>query len=178
MATLSIPQNGQALKGKNRTRKAVPSVDLTAMVDLAFLLITFFMLTTSLSKSQAMDVAKPLTDIPHQPYPASRTITVLLGKDNSIVWYKGEMEKASPRRSDFKLISNVLAQNKMEIARLHGNDPDKFMIVVIKPTEKSTYKNFVDVLDEMSITEVKSYLIDDDKLQPQERGYMERLGAM
>lgn len=178
MATLSIPQNGQALKGKNRTRKAVPSVDLTAMVDLAFLLITFFMLTTSLSKSQAMDVAKPLNDMPLQPYPASRTITVLLGKDNNIVWYKGEMEKATPQRSNFRIIGNVLAQNKKEIAKLYGNDPDKFMIVIIKPTEKSTYKNFVDVLDEMSITDIRSYLIDDNRLESQERGYMERLGAM
>ncbi|ETZ24374.1 biopolymer transporter ExbD [Pedobacter sp. V48] len=174
MATLSIPQNGQALKGKNRTRKAVPSVDLTAMVDLAFLLITFFMLTTSLSKSQAMDIAKPVIDIPDQPYPASRTLTVLLGKDNSIVWYKGEMENATPRRVSFKMIGSVLAQNKKEIAKLHANDPAKFMIVIIKPTEGSTYKNFVDILDEMSIAEVKSYLIDDDSLLSQEQGFMKR----
>lgn len=174
MATLSIPQNGQALKGKNRTRKAVPSVDLTAMVDLAFLLITFFMLTTSLSKSQAMDIAKPVIDIPDQPYPASRTLTVLLGKDNSIVWYKGETEKATPRRVSFKMIGSVLAQNKKEIAKLHANDPAKFMIVIIKPTEGSTYKNFVDVLDEISIADVKSYLIDDDSLLSQEQGFIER----
>jgi len=174
MATLSIPQNGQALKGKNRTRKAVPSVDLTAMVDLAFLLITFFMLTTSLSKSQAMDIAKPIIDIPDQPYPASRTLTVLLGKDNSIVWYKGETKKATPHRVSFKMIGSVLAQNKKEIAKLHENDPVKFMIVIIKPTEGSTYKNFVDVLDEMSIADVKSYLIDDNSLASQEQGFIER----
>nr|WP_068892239.1 biopolymer transporter ExbD [Pedobacter panaciterrae] len=178
MATLSIPQNGKALKGKNRTLRAVPAVDLTAMVDLAFLLITFFMLTTSLSKSQAMDIAKPVIDIPDQPYPASRTLTVLLGKNNSIVWYKGEMEKATPQRVNFKMITSVLAQNKKEIASLHGNDPGKFMIVIIKPTEGSSYKNFVDVLDEMSVNDVKSYLIDDDSLQSRERGYMEKFGAL
>jgi biopolymer transport protein ExbD len=178
MATLSIPQNGKALKGKNRTLRAVPAVDLTAMVDLAFLLITFFMLTTSLSKSQAMDIAKPVIDIPDQPYPASRTLTVLLGKNNSIVWYKGEMEKATPQRVNFKMITSVLAQNKKEIASLHGNDPGKFMIVIIKPTEGSSYKNFVDVLDEMSVNDVKSYLIDDDSLQSEERGYMEKFGAL
>lgn len=174
MATLSIPQNGQALKGKNRTRKTIPSVDLTAMVDLAFLLITFFMLTTSLSKSKAMDIATPVIDVPNQPYPASRTVTVLLGKDNSIVWYKGEIEKATPHRVSFKMIGNVLAQNKKEIAKVHKNDPNKFMIVIIKPTEGSTYKNFVDVLDEMSIVDVKSYLIDDNNLVGQELGFMKR----
>jgi len=178
MATLNVPQNGKALKGKNRTLRAVPAVDLTAMVDLAFLLITFFMLTTSLSKSQAMDIAKPIADIPDQPYPASRTVTILLGKDNSIVWYKGEMEKTTPQRVNFKRLTNVLAQNKKEIAHLHQNDPGKFMIVIIKPTQGSSYKNFVDVLDEMSVNDVKSYLIDDDNLMSEERGYMEKLRAI
>lgn len=72
MATLNVPQSGKAVKGS--TRKPIPGVDLTAMVDLAFLLITFFMLTTSLSKMNVMDIAKPIpvTD-PGQlaPWPAS-----------------------------------------------------------------------------------------------------------
>ncbi|RZL16347.1 MAG: biopolymer transporter ExbD, partial [Pedobacter sp.] len=73
MAELNISQN----------KKMVPKVDLTAMVDLAFLLITFFMLTTSLSKPVAMDIAKPDID-PNdyqEPWPASRTLTLLLGAD-------------------------------------------------------------------------------------------------
>jgi biopolymer transport protein ExbD len=73
MAELTISQN----------KKLVPKVDLTAMVDLAFLLITFFMLTTSLSKPVAMDIVKP--DVPledvQEPWPASRTLTLLLGAD-------------------------------------------------------------------------------------------------
>jgi len=164
MATLNVPQNGQAMKGKNRTRKAAPSVDLTAMVDLAFLLITFFMLTTSLSKSQAMEIAKPVIDVPSQPYPASRTVTLLLGKRNHIVWYRGEAGKSEPHKATFATIHEVLNRNKSAIAKTHGNDPSKFMVVIIKPTEKSTYKNFVDALDEMKITDVKSYLIDDGHL--------------
>ncbi len=88
MATLNVPQNGKATSG--RTTKALPSVDLTAMVDLAFLLITFFMLTTSLSKMNALDVAKPvITDVP-QPYAASRTMTILLGKNNQAVFYRAK----------------------------------------------------------------------------------------
>jgi biopolymer transport protein ExbD len=77
----------------SRNRKVAPKVDLTAMVDLAFLLITFFMLTTSLSKPVAMDIAKP--DEPTDPdaglqVPASRTMTILLGKDNKVAWYMGK----------------------------------------------------------------------------------------
>lgn len=175
MATLNIPQNGQAMKGKNRTRKAAPSVDLTAMVDLAFLLITFFMLTTSLSKSQAMEISKPVIDVPSQPYPASRTVTLLLGKGNHIVWYRGEAGKSEPQKTTFSAIHEVLKGNKLAIARVHSSDPSKFMVVVIKPTEKSTYKNFVDALDEMKISDVKSYLIDDTHLSDLERNLMKKL---
>ncbi|SHG98338.1 ExbD/TolR family protein [Pedobacter caeni] len=176
MATLSIPQNGQAMKGKSRTRKPVPSVDLTAMVDLAFLLITFFMLTTSLSKSQAMEIAKPVIDVPSQPYPASRTVTLLLGKANHIVWYRGEPGKAEPQKTTFATIHEVLSANKLAIAKQHGNDPSKFMVVIIKPTEKSTYKNFVDALDEMKISDVKSYLIDDGHLLKEDADLLTGLG--
>ena len=77
MATLNITQNSKAVKGS--TLKKLPNVDLTAMVDLAFLLITFFMLTTSLAKIKSIDIAKPvpikeITDL--QAYPASRTMTI------------------------------------------------------------------------------------------------------
>lgn len=178
MATLNIPQNSQAVKGKNRTRKPVPSVDLTAMVDLAFLLITFFMLTTSLSKFQAMDVAKPVIDIPQQPYPASRTVTLLLGKDNRIGWYRGEVEKNQVQLSGVSMINKVLNQNKKQISSEHQGDPAKFMIVIIKPTAAATYKNFVDVLDEMRIAEIKSYLIDDDNLLDPEYSYMRKTGIL
>ena len=54
---------GKKGSGKVRSKKQNSKVDLTAMVDLAFLLITFFMLTTSLSKPQSMDLGMPEKDI-------------------------------------------------------------------------------------------------------------------
>src|SRR5690554_6564073 len=83
--------------GKVRSKKHVGRVDLTAMVDLAFLLITFFMLTTSLNKPNAMDVTVPdknqedpedRMDVAH-----NRTLTLLLGSDDKIVWYMGEFNE-------------------------------------------------------------------------------------
>lgn len=164
MATLNISQNGRAIKGTARTRKLVPAVDLTAMVDLAFLLITFFMLTTSLSEQQAMELVKPVIDIPDQPYPASRTVTLILGKENKLVWYRGEPGKSTAVKSNFEQINQVLIENKKRISALHNNDPKQFMVVIIKPTAGANYKNFVDILDEMKIASVKSYLVDDDPL--------------
>ena len=77
--------------GKVRSKKQNSKVDLTAMVDLAFLLITFFMLTTSLSKPQSMSLAMPAKDKPNDPVPPKplpvdqrRTVTLILGENNKI----------------------------------------------------------------------------------------------
>ena len=62
MAELNTGDSGSSKGGKVRSKKQNSKVDLTAMVDLAFLLITFFMLTTSLSKPQSMDLGLPDKD--------------------------------------------------------------------------------------------------------------------
>ena len=83
MAELNTGDGGGGKGGKVRSKKQNSKVDLTAMVDLAFLLITFFMLTTSLSKPKAMDLGlpdkgdekTPETDI---KVDQRRTVTVIL----------------------------------------------------------------------------------------------------
>src|SRR6476619_1356950 len=77
---------------KPRAKKPQLRVDLTAMVDLAFLLITFFMLTTTLSKPRAMKIAMPVGDEPAGSA-ASRSMTICLGKNNQAMWYLGEADK-------------------------------------------------------------------------------------
>ena len=93
MAELDTSSGGGKKGGKVRSKKQSTRVDLTAMVDLAFLLITFFMLTTTLAKPQAMDLAMPDKD---EDKPESkleiadnRTMTILLGQNNRIEWYMG-----------------------------------------------------------------------------------------
>ena len=153
--------------GKVRSKKMNPGVDLTAMVDLAFLLITFFMLTTSLSKPQSMNLAMPdkdNTDVTTE-VPDDRTITVLLGKDNTIVWYLGQF--AEPLVAPTETICGkngirqVLLQRIAALKKVYGNDEDKGLIVNIKPSDKTHYKNLVDILDEMAITSVQLYAIGD-----------------
>ena len=98
MAELDTSGGGKK-GGKVRSKKASTRVDLTAMVDLAFLLITFFMLTTSLSKPLAMDVAKPDKDEKNDnrnPLKASQTMTILLGKNNKVAWYMGVPSPTTP----------------------------------------------------------------------------------
>lgn len=177
MATLNIPQNGKAVKG--RTKKPLPSVDLTAMVDLAFLLITFFMLTTSLAKMKALEVVKPvpIDEISQKAdYPASRTMTILLGKNNKAVYYMGETKTAAMKVVDMKTIQQLISANKKLVANIHQNKKDKDLILIIKPTATSKYKNFVDMLDEVNIGAIQTYAIDDKYISKAETDFMQRNG--
>jgi biopolymer transport protein ExbD len=83
--------------GKKRAKKLLPHIDMTPMVDLMMLLITFFMLTTAFSKPKIMEIVLPekITDPEKQQAPkisASRTLNIILGPDNKIFWYPGSVK--------------------------------------------------------------------------------------
>lgn len=162
MAELDTSGGGSHKGGKVRSKKQSTRVDLTAMVDLAFLLITFFMYTTTLQKPKAMDLVMPDNSIPtsNLAIAASRSMTILLGSHNKVEWYMGEAGKSAPTVDGFGKdgIRKALIENGKKVAETH-TAPDNFMEVVIKPSDKSTYETLVAVLDEMSITNVKSYAI-------------------
>ncbi len=162
MAELDTSSGG-GKKGKVRSKKQATKVDLTAMVDLAFLLITFFMLTTSLSKPQAMDIAKPdkdIKDIERLELRESQTMTILLGKNDKIAWYMGEAGKSAPTIEGFGDIRSSLLKNKKQVKDASGRD----IVIIVKPTDGSNYKNFVDIMDEINITKtnINAPAVDDD----------------
>ncbi len=171
MAELNTGGDGGGKGGKVRSKKQNSKVDLTAMVDLAFLLITFFMLTTSLSKPQSMDLALPSKEEPEvKTAPVkvdeNRTVTILIGENNILKVFKGfsTTPLAGPKTYVYgkKGIRVELLKQKAEIKDYCTNTlgkPDQGMIVIIKPTIKSNYKNLVDILDEMAIVDVPSYAI-------------------
>jgi biopolymer transport protein ExbD len=164
MAELDTSGGGKHKGGKVRSKKASTRVDLTAMVDLAFLLITFFMLTTTLNKPKAMDLAMPDKTVKTNQLPvaATRSMTILLGSNNKVEWYMGEPGKSAPTVDNFGKdgLRKALIDNGKKVEDTHAA-PDNFMIVLIKPSDKSNYENLVTALDEMSITNVKSYAIVD-----------------
>jgi len=167
MATLNESPRGKAHKGK--TKKIAPRVDLTAMVDLMFLLTTFFMLTTSLGTLNAADVAKPdPCDNCTMDYPASRTMTILLGKNNMALSYLGTPEDADMKLMPVREIDNQIMMNKLAVAKAHHHNKSKYMFVIIKPDKNAQFQDFVDVIDEMKIAEIKSYSIDDQHFYPLE----------
>jgi biopolymer transport protein ExbD len=177
MAELDTSGGGKHKGGKVRSKKQSTRVDLTAMVDLAFLLITFFMLTTTLSKKKAMDLAMPdNSEIKNQlPVAATRSMTILLGSHNKIEWYMGEPGKSAPTVDNYGKdgLRKALIENGKKVAETHAA-PDNFMIVLIKPSDKSTYENLVNALDELNITNVQSKAI--VKISPMEIGDLQKNG--
>ena len=174
MAELNTGDGGVKKGSKKvRSKKSNSKVDLTAMVDLAFLLITFFMLTTSLSKPQSMDLGLP--DKKKDPNEKEddikvdqvRTVTIILGKDNKIKWFHGLLESPEPGGAPAdgtygkNGIRKELLKRVTSIPQATGSK-EKGMIVIIKPTKKSTYRNLVDILDEMAICNVPTYAIVND----------------
>ncbi|HTD98409.1 MAG TPA: biopolymer transporter ExbD [Mucilaginibacter sp.] len=159
MAELDTSGGGKK-GGKIRSKKASTRIDLTAMVDLAFLLITFFIMATTLAKPKAMDTFWPdksKKDV-QLPVAASRTMTVLLGANDKLEWYLGEPGKSAPTVDNFGKngIRKTFIEKNKEIKATHAG-PDNDMIVLVKASDKSTYKDFVSIIDEMNIAGIIRY---------------------
>ena len=161
MAEMDTSGGGGHKKGPGvkKSKKLSTRVDMTPMVDLGFLLITFFVFTTTISQPTALKLNLPKdTDKPEEQTKtkASGALTILLGKDNNVFYYEGELDPklANFKASNFKDIRNEI------ISKKQSTKPEDFM-VVIKPNDESTYKNVVDILDEMTINVVKRYALVD-----------------
>lgn len=150
-----VNTSGGGKEGKKRGKKVSTKVDMTPMVDLAFLLITFFMLTTTFGKPQAMEVNMPdkTDDNQEQPLKESKALTILLGENNKVYYYQG-LKDPEVQVTDYSStgIRNILIKKNKEIDE---------MVILIKAHEKARYKNMVDILDEMHITDMKRYAIVD-----------------
>lgn len=157
--------SGGGKGGKVRAKKEGGRVDLTAMVDLAFLLITFFMLTTSLNTPNAMDVAVPdkNEENPEDRLEVAddRTTVILLAGNNKLVFYSGMFDSPieGPTTIDYGPdgIRDVLIRKIRESQQKTQKDA----IFIIRPSDDATHKNLVDILDEMKITDVKMFSLGD-----------------
>ena len=166
MAELEQKQVGK--KGKKKGRKKMSTrIDLTPMVVLGFLLVTFFMLTTTFSKPQTMEInmpVKPKGEVKEEEQnalKASKAFNILIGGDNKVFWYRGlPTEPVEPVTA-----TNYTADGLRKIL-LERNASIPEMVVLIKPTNDANYKNVVDVLDEMNISNIKRYALVD--ILPQE----------
>lgn len=139
-----------------RAKKASTRIDMTPMVDLAFLLLTFFVMTTTLNKPQTMEVTMPEKPKEGDEAPLvneAKVLTLILGEQDRIYWYKGITEPEI-KLTDFSKdgVRKVLVEQNANV---------KGLVVLIKPSDKSRYKNVVDILDEMTISNMARYALVD-----------------
>lgn len=154
MAEISVsPQN-------NQRKLQAPRIDLTPMVDLAFLLITFFIFTATLSEPNAMTTLLPANSNDSITVAQSGAVTLIAAKEN-LLYYQGE----NPAHSISLDYNNPLALREkliplqQHLIRTEGNDDKLF--VMIKPTDQASFMHIVQLLDEMKICQVKRYTLTD-----------------
>jgi biopolymer transport protein ExbD len=168
-------------------------VDFTPMVDMNMLLITFFMLCTSLSKPQTMEINMPsndkkITEQDKNAVGASHATTLLLAGGDSIFYYTGladytnykSLKQTSYAASGLRAF--LLKRNAEVVAKIEDLKQKKLNlkisqadftkrsseiknakntpVVIIKATDRATYKNLIDALDEMQICSIGVYVID------------------
>jgi len=161
MAEVQVQDKGDK-GGKVRSKKHNARVDMTPMVDLGFLLITFFMFTTTFSKPNVMDIKLPAKPKPNEiiaptEIDLTNSITFLLGKDDRVFYH--QLDRASitgPDKLEETSFDRDGIEKVIDNAKKGAKKPEIFT-VIIKPTDDASYKNFVDLLDEMAITKTERY---------------------
>ena len=145
-------------KSKKYLHKRSLRVDLTPMVDLGFLLITFFVLTTSLSQPTAAALVMPKDSDVKTPIKENATLTLSLMRNDSIAWYEGAPRiRPVLNYCRFNELRLVIQQKQKKVASILGNRNET--IIIIYPGKESTYKNFIDVMDEVSINDITHYFV-------------------
>lgn len=159
------------LPQKIRSKKLESRVDLTAMVSVSFLLIVFFMVTIDLAKPKSLSMGLPDKNpewdsrIICGASTEIRTITILLDNNNKLVSYHGLLGYATEKPKTLSYDENGIRkelQNKKRLIQEYYGDPSRGPIAIIKPSKKSNFKNLVDILDEIAITRIGTFIILND----------------
>lgn len=160
MAEMILPQKS----GKRKVHSL--KVDLTPMVDLGFLLITFFMLTTTMAQPKAIELNMPNTEPTDQPtaFAEESTITLIPSANHMLHYYNGILKQPQEMHvTTMGKARSIITQRKNEVAALPGSYSANAhkLHVLIKPDGHCRYEDVVQLLDEMSINDVQYYAIVD-----------------
>lgn len=202
MAEIAESGGDHGKKGKKRAKKSSTKVDMTPMVDLAFLLLTFFVLTSTFSKPKALEFAFPAKPDVNDPKPpeVKNGLTLILSKDDKVFYYQGEFIVAGDaqgrpatvlKQTDFsseglhkllfdlnkptrvaieamaeKVKTKQMADTTFKRLSVEEKGKKEALTVLIKADDQATYKNMIDVFDELSICQIGKKVVVD--LIPQE----------
>jgi len=156
MGEVSAGKKRGGEKGKPAAKKLSTRVDMTPVVDLAFLLLTFFMLATTFIKPQVMELILPEKNVEDKSQPKvneKKVLNIILSGGNKIYWFVG---LTAPQVNETDYTSTGIRKVLQE-----QNELIEKMVVLIKPDENSTYENLVDILDELEITGMTRFALVD-----------------
>lgn len=146
-------RDSKSLKSRVRIQ-----IGLTPMVDLGFLLITFFILSTSLSQPNSTNLVVPKDSNVKTPLKESSVLTLMPVRNNKIDYFEGRnTATAIIKHCSYEELGTVIQQKQNEVAQKLG-DKDKTTII-IDPGPESSYKNFVDILNEIQVNDVRNYFV-------------------
>ncbi len=157
-----------------RMVKKSTRVDLTPMVDLGFLLVTFFVFTTTMAQPKVMKINMPndkSTDV-NDEVCETCALTVLLDKNNKLYYYEGLDKNAVYKQTTYSHdgIRTLITEKKKRVSAANRD-----MVLIIKSSDQSTLKNLVNVIDESNIAMIKRYymaeLNEQDKRKLSVAGY-------
>ncbi|GAA4044482.1 biopolymer transporter ExbD [Hymenobacter glaciei] len=160
MAEIQQQAAGKSKPGKRRAKKMSTRIDMTPMVDLAFLLLTFFMLTTTFARPYTMELnmpVKPRTDDVTKVR-ESQAMTIVLGAGHQVYYFAGlnapGLTAAKPELHTTTFAADGIRQAIRERQRRTAG-----LVVLIKPSAESKYQDMVGILDEMNITKQPKYAL-------------------
>jgi biopolymer transport protein ExbD len=191
MAEVEVKSGGKKGPGVKKAKKLSTRIDLTPMVDLGFLLITFFIFTTTMSKPKSMEINMPSEKkvIENQETKVKdyTALTLLLSKENRVYYYYGigsdpmkppvvEVTYFTPQKG----IRQQIIDHKARVYAERGNGAPGHNItdepvILIKPDSTSTYNDMVNILDEMSINGINTYALVD--ISDVDRGFIKATEA-
>ena len=158
MAAINMANQSQRKRkaGVIKLTKHSTHIDLTPMVDLGFLLITFFIFTTNLSEPKAMDLTMPKDSPITTNTPESGVMTIIPAGNGRVYYYEGKLDKngANIHKTNFLALRQSIMTKKR-------NTPEKKLFIIIKPSKSSLYEDVVKVFDEMIVNDIKRYAMAD-----------------
>ena len=186
---------------KKRAKKGSTKIDMTPMVDLAFLLLTFFILTTTMYKPSTLQLTFPVPPDPNAPKPildkVNNAVTIFLTKDDQIFYYKDAFKPGETQltRTDFskitpllidwnkttfeaiqelgrKLNANQITQAAYDTLKNNAQKEKDAVFVIIKPDRDAKYRNMIDMVDDMAISGIGKYAVQ-DTIKPVESALLE-----
>jgi biopolymer transport protein ExbD len=149
MAEISSTKGHAGKAGRPRMKKRSTHLDMTPMVDLAFLLLTFFMLAATFSKPKVMEISMP--DKHGDITPARKVIRLLPGEGDRLAWYKNDDIQGMK-------ILPFTSSALRELIRKEKAGTDS-LYVQVKPADNSSYGQLVGIMDELRQAHVSKYAI-------------------